>query len=692
MATITGNVQEKIFQLKQWGGLNENPDGDTKLKLGEASVMTNWKVTRDGNLKRRPGSEFITGIATAYTARTASQTTLIPCSGDIKLFEQLHVSNTGHIELRGESVLIGPADASMYNGWYFQREGKCWKLLGAQEGASGYAWSAYRITAVPAIGSVAPVAGMWSGYLNNKEVFLVAGDDHIYQISFDAAGNMTRTQIGVMQSASGVHMFGFGGLVYFMNGLEYKQWDGTTFQTVHGYRPLVVIALTPDGANEQLESVNLLNGERRAWISPDGKTDDEEDENVKGRTFQLPETEIASIDYVKDLKTGEDLPASAYVYNLVAGTVTFSEAPMQSVNSYEIGYTMGTTYRNQVERMRFSELYSGTQDTRIFVYGDGSNMALYSGLDYDGTPRGDYFPDLNAVHVGDSNTPITSMIRHYSTLVCYKYSSAWSISYGVMALTDDSLAPAFYATPVNRTVGHEAPGQVRLVDNQPVTLSGGEVYQWRNSSYYSSNLTQDERQAHRISDRIQKSIKEFTQFNCFCWDDNYSQEYYICCGDEALVWNYAADAWYKYEDFDAVCMTNFANELFYGTSDGKVMRLTYEVPDNNSEPIEAYWESGALDFGQDYMRKYSAMLWMGIKPDDDTAVTVTVRTDRKNEYSEKMVASSKARVDGEPFLSRCKIKAKKFTFYTLIFKSDGAGEAPTLNCADIRVRFTGYQK
>lgn len=692
MATITGKTQEKVFSLKQWGGLNENPDGDTKLKLGEASVMTNWKVTRDGNLKRRPGSEFVSGIATVYVKSVASVPMSIPADGEIRLFEQLYVTATGHIELRGESASATPANASEYIGWYFQRGGKYWKLSGFEEIAGGHIWSALRVTAVSALGSATPVTGLWSGYLNNKEVLLAAGENHIYQISFDTAGAMTRTQIGVMQTSGGVHMFGFGGLVYFMNGVEYKQWDGTTFQTVHGYRPLVAIALTPDGANETLESVNLLNGERRVWISPDGNTDDEDDPNVNGRTFQLPEKEVSSIDYVQDLKTGENLSPTEYVYNLTAGTVTFSAAPMQSVNSYEIGYTMATTYRNQVEKMRYSELYSGTQDTRIFIYGDGSNMALYSGLDYDGTPRGDYFPDLNAVHVGDSNTPITSMIRHYSTLICYKYSSAWSISYGVMALTDDSLAPAFYATPINRTVGHEALGQVRLVDNQPITLSGGEVYQWRNSSYYSSNLTQDERQAHRISDRIQRSVKEFDQFNCFCWDDNYSQEYYICCDSEALVWNYAADAWYKYEHFDVVCMTNFANELFYGTSDGKIMRLTYDVPDNDSEPIEAHWESGAIDFGQDYMRKYSAMLWVGIKPDDDTAVTVTVRTDRKEEYSEKMVVSSKARVEGEPFLSRCKIKAKKFTFYTLIFKSDGTGDPPTINSADIRVRFTGYQK
>ena len=40
MATISGSTSEKIFQIKAWMGLNENPDGDTKLKLGEAAATT----------------------------------------------------------------------------------------------------------------------------------------------------------------------------------------------------------------------------------------------------------------------------------------------------------------------------------------------------------------------------------------------------------------------------------------------------------------------------------------------------------------------------------------------------------------------------------------------------------------------------------------------------------------------------
>ena len=62
MAKIQGFADERVFQIKKWLGLNENPGGDTKLKLGEAAVMRNFKITRDGNLQRRPGSDMVKGL------------------------------------------------------------------------------------------------------------------------------------------------------------------------------------------------------------------------------------------------------------------------------------------------------------------------------------------------------------------------------------------------------------------------------------------------------------------------------------------------------------------------------------------------------------------------------------------------------------------------------------------------------
>ena len=55
MAKITSGAEEKVYKISEWLGLNENPDGDTRLKLGEAAAMRNFKITRDGSLQKRPG-------------------------------------------------------------------------------------------------------------------------------------------------------------------------------------------------------------------------------------------------------------------------------------------------------------------------------------------------------------------------------------------------------------------------------------------------------------------------------------------------------------------------------------------------------------------------------------------------------------------------------------------------------------
>ena len=64
MADIKAATNEKVFQIKAFLGLNQNPDGDTKLKMGEAASMNNFRVTRDRNLQRRPGTKTVVNLGT----------------------------------------------------------------------------------------------------------------------------------------------------------------------------------------------------------------------------------------------------------------------------------------------------------------------------------------------------------------------------------------------------------------------------------------------------------------------------------------------------------------------------------------------------------------------------------------------------------------------------------------------------
>jgi hypothetical protein len=613
MAQIAATTNERIFSIGKWLGLNQNPDGDTKLKYGEAAVMENWRITRDGNLRRRPGMELVAAFGT---------------------------SRLGAYEL-GNAAL-------------------------------GY---------IPG-----PVRCLWSGLVAGKECMLAACDGILYRL-FNGT-DWVKEEIGEAPAENDLFVFGFADKAYILDGDEYRVYDGTTLSVVEGYRPLVVTAAVPSGGGTTLEQANKLNGLRRVQYSPDGEA----------TVFTLPEKNLVSLDYVTNLVTGASIECTA---DLSKGTVTFTSAPEKGTNTVEIGYTVQATDREGVTHMRYAELFNGSQDSRVFLYGDGTNQAIYSGLDSNGQGRADYFPDLNVANIGESNTPITAMVRHGSRLLAYKTNSTYSIAYGSISLADGSMTAGFYITPVHRSLGNAAPGQAQVVLNYPRTLHGEDIIEWKNASTY---YTADERQAKVISDRVQATIKQFDFAKCKCWDDNDNQEYYICYDKQALVHNYAADAWYYYTNFDAVVLTSFRNDLYIGTSEGRVLRLSDSARSDCGEVIHAYWESGAMDFKADYMRKYTSMIWVSVKPETKSYVEVSVRTDRKSDFAEKVISKSVSGfgdmdftafsfvTSSRPQTKRLRIKAKKYAYYKLIFQTSEPDTTATVLAADIRVRQTGYAK
>ena len=607
MATITGTASEKVWSIQRWLGLNENPDGDTKLKMGESAAVRNFRVTRDGNLQKRPGTREVLTIA----------------------------------------------------------QGK-------------------------------PVLAVWSGRVQGQQMVAAVCDGKLW--SLWGLGHWEAAELGSLGNIDRPHLFGFGDKLWILTGYDYYCWDGTALARVTGYIPLVAVAIPPmvngnPSGGELLEQVNKLNAKRRAWLSPDG-------ENA---TFQLPETGILSVDYVRDLLTNEDLPATAWTADLALGQVTMTAVPPKAVSSLEVGWTASRDYRGDVTGMHYSESYNGVTDARIFLYGDGSNTAIYSDLDENGQARADYFPDQNEMRVGVGNTPITGLLRHYSALIAFKEDSTYSVQYGTITLANGSQTAGFYVVPVNRSIGLTAMGQAQLVLNNPVTLYGRDLYEWVSSS---GALTQDERQAQRISDRVWATLQGFT--DRICYDDNDHQEYYIVSHGQALVWNYAADAWSYYTNFFMEKPFSFEGELYFGSREGRLVHVSQSYAFDQREgellPIDCYWESGAMSFGADYQRKYSAMLWLGIKPEAHAAIDVSVMTDKSVSYPTKSVSYSlfdfehvdfsnwTFETNDKPQMRRLKIKAKKFVFYKLVLKSCTSATSATVTSANFRVRSTGYAK
>ena len=611
MAKITATDNSSILKIKAFLGLNENPDGDTTLKVGEMTEMRNFRVTQDKHLQIRPGSKTLLDLSAALAA------------------------------LEGEA-----RDARLQ--------------------------------------------GVWRGNVGDKEHVLAAYGGHVWDI--DPADG-TADAHGTCEGDA-VTFFGFGGKVYLLGGDEYKSWDGgdeTEFETVEGYVPLIQTATTPQGEGTLVENVNRLTGKRRVEFSPDGTA----------KVFQLPEKNIDEVSRVTE--NGERV--TGCTMSLKNGTVTFETAPAAGTNTVEIEYRSGDGAREDVTGMRYSEFYNGATDTRVFLYGDGTNRTIYSGVPYDtGKPSAEYFPDLYELTVGESNTPLTALVRHYSRLMAFKTDSAWSIVHGEISLADESVTAAFYVQPVNRQFGNEAPGQVHLMENNPLTLDAGSVYQWRSGSSYSSYISNNENNAKRISDRVAATLRSFPLREVRTANLRGEHEYWLIYNRRALILNYANDAWYLYEDLPFDTLLEHDGTVLGFADEGRIVEFSHKYRNDDGRAIDCYASSGAMDFDKDWLLKYSPMIFVAMQPASNARITVTVETNRRSDYPEKVVSynlATFAHVDfrhfsfatnRKPQVKKVKMKVKKATFYRLIFKSNSASATATIIETDVRLRYAGNVK
>lgn len=611
MATIANSAAISVMKIKEFLGLNENPDGDTNIKTGELSELRNFKITRDKHLQVRPGTKTIVNLKTTWDA-----------------WMEIHVKPTDTPKL----------------------------------------------------------CGVWRGKVGENYHTLAAFGGVVFDV------NLTTMDVRVVGSCTQdtTSFFGFESKVYLLNGHEYLCWDGgkdSHFEDVEPYVPIVLTASTPLGAGTQLENVNRLTNKRKAQYSPDGTAKD----------YYLPESDVTAVVSVEGT-------SATYTLDAAKGKVTFNTAPASGVNSLTITYTKGESSADEVKGMRYSELFNGATDTRVFLYGDGSNKTIYSGVNSTtGRPDAGYFPDLYEASIGEANTPITAMIRHYSRLLVFKTASAWSMQYEILSLATGGVSSAFYVTPVNRQIGNVAPGQVRLLENNPLTLFEKSVYQWRATST-SGNITADNRNASRVSDRVVSTLAGFDLEKAKTFNYLSENEYWFLYGGTALILNYASDAWYKYTNMPFTEMLDVATKLYGFTEDGKCIHVSREYRNDDGEDIDAYAETGSMDFDKAWLLKYSPMLFVAIQPESGARVSVTVETNRRSDYPEKVVAAGFATfshvdfrhwsfgTNRKPQVRRVKMKVKKATFYKLAFKSLSASSTATVLETDVQLRYAGNVK
>lgn len=461
------------------------------------------------------------------------------------------------------------------------------------------------------------------------------------------------------------------------------------------YVPLVISGGDPSGGGVTVEQLNILSDKFRAkYIAKDRK-----------KEYLLPDATSSVI----SVTIGNTSYAAAEqgAFDFATKKFTFKTEPN---DDYDVEFLCEhsdddiRSARRKFFDMRHYAHYNGSTDTRTFFYGDGTNICYYTGVPAHGS--GLYVPAGNELAVDFSDSPITGMVRHYSRLLAFKPDGVDAITYEPVTLEDGSVIAGFFLRPVSRDFGNDAMGQVVLVDNSARSISKSGAYDW----HLSSGNYRDERYAKRVSDAVVKSFAKADGSKIVTCDDGNTKTWYAFLNDEdgtVLVNRYGLDVWSIYRS--EMCKDVTSAFLF----DKKVTflrngRLFYfdpecvndETEDASANPLQinAYWESGFQDFGAAYMKKDSSQLWVAMLPDVDANLHIELSTDVRDDYEELSIIPEEAELSGDisqnrtPFVTRLRIKLRRFVYCKLIFRVTDQFAAPTILGYDQQIRFSSSVK
>lgn len=560
----------------------------------------------------------------------------------------------------------------------------------------------------------APILAAWAGNVGEQEYLVVADyldQDRIFLYAKDAERKyyLQYTQVGALGLAAAengmVKIFTFAGKLYIMSAVKTVVYDNGAFADAAVYVPLVITGAAPSGGGAVLENLNLLSPLRRIDYSADGEATE----------YVLPEEAIKVTRLLIDNVETE----GAGTFDPETHTYKFDTAPIKGVGNVEFTYTTDPVQaeenRLRIAKMRLWETFNGSTDTRLFLAGDGTNVCFYSGVPQSGDLTQLYFPAMNEARADMSASPITGIVRHYSSLVIFKPDGAYTLTYEPVTLADGNVIAGFYMRPANREFGNEVMGQIQTVNNYPRTVCSGGIYEWRiTSSYY-----KDERNALRISAAVEKTLNSVDPARLVTCDDNANKTYYVFLNDEegtVLVNRYALTKdgiWCIYKSslctnvkhammHDGTMAFVTDKDLFFFSEDAAVDAPVKEGQD--SQQIIAVWESGYMSFGVDFRRKYSSEIYVSMLPESSSGMIITASTDKRDSYMEKSAGQSvfsfapldfahfSFNLSRTPKIQRVRLKVKKFVYHKLIFKVNSIGNRATVLGYDQRVRFSSMAK
>jgi len=544
--------------------------------------------------------------------------------------------------------------------------------------------------------------GLWQGVLDGKNIMLVCWNGNVYKydmsISVDNTLLSELITIGVVSVVGSItdvrtDIFWFNSKVYFLNGTDYKEYDGTTYQNVVPYIPTIAINAPPAGGGTLFEEINLLTGQKSQTFIGDGSS----------TLYQLAEltldvdTVLASVNGVPKTE-GVD-----FTVNRTLGQVTFTVAPV-NLSAVIITWTKVVAGNDLlVKNHKYAVQFGVNNDTNLFIFGNVNEKHVFR---YSGINKAGYFPANSFVGVGSDEFAITALQPQYQSLLVFKENSTKIVDpTSNPNFTDNTgLNPFnFGYRALNDSIGNLAPNMVQLITDKPVSLDGVSMRLWG-----STTSVRDEREPEIISDRLKLSLQVLNLANAVTFDYEFQKELWVNVDDIVYIWNYGNNTMYKYSNIRATEFIDIDGDIYY-TANGTVEHVSEDfVADGevlgDTIPCKIY--GGFSDFNTLEWRKMMRDEWLAIAADSRTSVKIGFLTDKINEEDVKFKTVEYKTMDFDnidfndfsfltnlnPQPNRLKLKVKKWTYIQWVMENDTNNETLTILKLLMKAMLQGHSK
>lgn len=445
----------------------------------------------------------------------------------------------------------------------------------------------------------------------------------------------TTTEIGTGLTAAKGDFIEMNEILYYRNGNQYVQWNGTTYSSVVAYIPWLVYGRSPTGGGTFYEPFNRLGAGFKSTFNGNGSA----------TVYTLPLSGLDATTVTCTVGGVVKTEGVDFTVNRPNGTVSFTVAPASGTDNVEIiAYRTTAAAIATVMNCTFATVFGGESSgtlggSRMFISGNVNfkNYVFYSWL-----LNPEYFPDPNYLLLGSNDDQVIQFGKQYDIMVGFKSRKMYRVDY-----TFDGSVSKFPIKLISDSIGCDMPGTIQLINNRLT---------WFNSYLggFTLNSTQlvDERNIQPISQNINGTsinpglMAETLADKQAASSMDFQNKYWICIGSKAWVWDYGlspyidsgnADedqrrlAWFPFDNINANWFFFTETTAYFADRTiGRWAKFNESKNDFGTDSITAYWKSksfdmseGSLSAGPDWLKTVLGG-WFTGRTDTYSKYTITV--------------------------------------------------------------------